>query len=616
MTPHFRCPMNRRPSFSATLVAIVVLAAGPIVAAPVLPPLPSELAALQPTSLLPTDLASTFTFQDRSGAAQRATFSAAPGEASPVFRAEVLARANSFYDVRVFWKSAAAVAKGDVCLARFAARAPTAQQESGEGAVHFYFQRATLPNEKSVSLTLAPGPEWTVFEVPFTIAHDLASGAATVSLALGHLPQSLEITGLEVHNFGRRVKEASLPRTRFSYRGREPGAAWRERALQRIDEIRTAPLAVRVTDSSGRPLTGARIDARLVQPEFVFGTSVDDALIVAGTPEAERYRRAILELFDTVVIENGLKWATWARGPERQGIARRALDWLDQQPLRVKGHNLVWPAWKFSPRGLKHTPELKDRLPAMIHDRITEIMGVTRGRVYAWDVVNEPVHERDFFGLMPETAMAAWFQLARSADPDAALFINEYGMLNSAASPGMIARFRTLIQTLRRTGAPIDGIGIQGHVGQQPRPPDLLLADLDLIAAEGLPVQITEFDINTTDEALQADYLRDFLIACYSHPAVSGFIMWGFWEGRHWKPDAAMFRRDWSEKPVAAVWREWTLDRWRTHAEATTDATGNSAARGHLGRYRVTVTHDGLSRQQEVTLTRRGAELSVMFPAP
>jgi hypothetical protein len=131
---------------------------------------------------------------------------------------------------------------------------------------------------------------------------------------------------------------------------------------------------------------------------------------------------------------------------------------------------------------------------------------------------------------------------------------------------------------------------VQGHVGRQPRDPVEVLSDLDMFKSTGLPVQITEFDINTPDEALQADYTRDFLIACYNHPAITGFTMWGFWEPAHWKPDAAMFRKDWTAKPNAAVWRSLVLNEWRTMVNGNSDANGEVKARGHFGVYEITVT--------------------------
>src|SRR5438045_8528998 len=54
--------------------------------------------------------------------------------------------------------------------------------------------------------------------------------------------------------------------------------------------------------------------------------------------------------------------------------------------------------------------------------------------------------------------------------------------------------------------------------------------------------RITELDIDSNDDKLQADYLRDFLPASFSHPNTNGLLMWGSWEPAHWRPNAAMYR--------------------------------------------------------------------------
>jgi endo-1,4-beta-xylanase len=567
-----------------SLLLGVVLAALPVSlsALPLPPPLAPELISLAPAPLLgsaPFDAASA-RFADRTGASPAAGFTAlaSPASPAPAFRVTTSTRGRHAYDVEVGLPLVPALARGDVGLIRFMARAPVARQESGEGDLGVVLQRGSAPFEKSLSLSVGPGPEWALFEIPFTIAHDFAPGEAALVFNFAALAQTVEISGLEVLHFGRRARLDQLPRLALTYRGREAGAAWRAAALARIQEIRTAPLVIRVQDAAGRPLAGARVEAVLEDAGFVWGTAVDDRLIVADTPDAARYRGLIPEFFNTVVIENGLKWPTWNAGPARQADALRALDCIESNNLRHRGHNLVWPGWKFSPRGQRDLPDLATALPPLIEARITEMLAATRGRHIAWDVVNEPLHERDYFDHIPELAMAGWFKLARRLDPSADLYINDYSMLNSGLSPGTIARYRDLIGRLRRAGAPIDGIGIQGHIGRQPRAPELVLSDLDLIAAEGLPVQITEFDINTADESLQGDYTRDFLIACYSHPVVTGFVKWGFWQGRHWKPDAAMFRRDWSEKPNAAAWRDLVLGQWRTRIDENTTSDPSTSA--------------------------------------
>jgi len=95
------------------------------------------------------------------------------------------------------------------------------------------------------------------------------------------------------------------------------------------------------------------------------------------------------------------------------------------------------------------------------------------------------------------------------------------------------------------------------------------------------------------DEDLQADYLRDTLIAAYSHPAYRGFLMWVWWEGAGWRPEAALFHRDGSEKPNGRVWRELVSERWRTDTTATADAAGLARFRGHAGLYELTIEHQG-----------------------
>ena len=250
----------------------------------------------------------------------------------------------------------------------------------------------------------------------------------------------------------------------------------------------------------------------------------------------------------------------------------------------------------------------------LIREHIRDLMTATRGRIVAWDVVNELMHERDYLKFMPETEAAEWFKLARELDPRAKLFLNDYAMLNSRKSPENIAKFLDLAARLRAAGAPIDGLGIQGHVGRQVRAPVDVLADLDLLATSGLELQITEFDVNTPDEELQADYTRDFLIALYSHPAVTGFTIWGFWEKQHWKPDAGLFRADWSEKPNGRVWRELVRGEWLTNVEGATDEDGKFQTRGHIGDYEFSVVTKTKTARQVRSLTKDGGSFTIQVP--
>jgi endo-1,4-beta-xylanase len=372
-------------------------------------------------------------------------------------------------------------------------------------------------------------------------------------------------------------------------------------------------VTLKIVDSKGKPVSGASVKMAMMQSDFIWGTAVNEAQLAKDPDDtsATNYRTILKEFFNTAVIENGFKAGAW-RNQGRRPQTLKAFQWLQDNGFRQRGHNLVWPAWKFNDGAYKKTAEqdtaaFRKMIEADIHER----MAITKGKVVAWDVINEMIHEKELLPYSPHDAPVQWFKLAKSLDPDAQLFINEYGMLNSIASPKNIEDYIQQVQGLRSAGAPIEAVGVQGHVGRQPRNPAQVIKDLDLFVPLGLPVQITEFDINSPDEELQADYTRDFLIACYSHPVVTGFTKWGFWQGAHWKPDAAMFRRDWTPKPSAAVWREWVTKKWKTNLTASSDKKGEVAARGHLGKYEITVTKGGKTAKQEFQLTKEAKTFQV-----
>ncbi|MEL7238913.1 MAG: glycoside hydrolase, partial [Planctomycetota bacterium] len=73
------------------------------------------------------------------------------------------------------------------------------------------------------------------------------------------------------------------------------------------------------------------------------------------------------------------------------------------------------------------------------------------------------------------------------------------------------------------------------------------------------------------------------------HESIQSFIVWGFWEGRHWRPESAFYDMDWNLKPTGEAWRDLVLDEWWTRETVTTDASGNATVRGFLGDYEIRV---------------------------
>jgi GH35 family endo-1,4-beta-xylanase len=609
-------PPAPRPHFLRRVLAHGLLAAAlltPALTPAATPPppapaaLPAEFTALEPAPLLPTDALAALTLRNPP------TLQPAPKLGGPdadgTLRVETFSKASRYWDVELGAKTVRDVRNGDAALLRFQARATKARQETQEGILVCYFQLDAAPHPKSLLQRLSIGPEWTTYELPFTIRNDLPAGKGAVFFAFGDLEQSIELRHVELLHFGTRISQDRLPRTRFTYPGREADAPWRREALARIERLRTAPIDLVVQNQKGEPVPGARLELRLVHPAFSFGTAVDSNIILGRRfPEAgeaynrelrETYNRQLRELFTHVAIENQLKWAFWVN-PAQRDAALKSIDWLLANELPVRASNFFWGSTKplFAPSYLRDLPSLETRLGGLIESHIDDIVGATRGRIRDWEVINEPMHERELLDLFTIEQQAAWFRQARRLDPAARLFINDYGMLNSDRSPAVIRRYLELAAKLQKAGAPLDGLGVQSHIGSQLRHPEDVLRDLDLLQTSGLSIQVTEFDIDLQDEQLQADYTRDFLIACYSHPALDGFTIWGFWEGQHWKPAAAMFRKDWSEKPNLQVWRDLVVNQWRTRLAGAADQQGRYAARGHKGLYEVVITTpDGKSTE-------------------
>ncbi len=150
----------------------------------------------------------------------------------------------------------------------------------------------------------------------------------------------------------------------------------------------------------------------------------------------------------------------------------------------------------------------------------------------------------------------------------------------------------TYIQALNTAGFTVSGLGNQAHFDESYLPsPEHLLEVTDRFAKIVPHQSITEYDIVTTeDEELAADYTRDVLIAVFSHPAYTSFLFWGFWEGSHWKPEAASWNKDWSIRKRGEVLEEWIGRKWHTEITVKTDAKGGVKWRGFPGWYEVQAT--------------------------
>jgi endo-1,4-beta-xylanase len=532
---------------------------------------------------------------------------------SETIRTKALGTTKNPWDVQLRTSNVTAIEKGDVLLAHLRFRTEFVPVESGEGMTEVVFELGRDPWTKSATLGIQAGSEWKEFLVPFVAEENYAPGDGQFALRMGYPEQSVEIADISLQNFGKQLTLADMPKTQLTYPGREPEAPWRAAAKERIEQHRKADLQVVVKDASGKPVPGAEVSVEQVSHAFNFGTCVPAELLLSG--REPKVNKLTTELFNTVTLENDLKWAPLAGdwgGSYTIARAQKASDWLAQHNMRLRGHVLIWPGWGNLPAGIKRHAKEPDWLRTEIARHIGEVAGAMKGRVIDWDVLNEPFTNHDLIDILGKDAMVEWFRLARQAEPKAKLYINDFAILNGGGgTTGHRDHYEATIKYLVDNNAELDGIAFQGHFGTSLTSPDDLLKLLERYGKFGKRMAVTEYDLLVEDEDLAADYTRDFYTLLFSYPQVDSLVMWGFWDKIHWKKNAPLYRTDWSEKPALAEYKRLISQEWHTREHGATDGQGAYGVRGFLGEYQVKVTAGGKTQTVKAQLAAGGAPVVV-----
>jgi endo-1,4-beta-xylanase len=531
-------------------------------------------------------------------------------QAAPSLRITTARATDNPWDRRLLALGNVRVAAGDTGLLRVRIR--TVNMNGRPGFAKFVIQSANQPYRKSVEWSLKIDSEWRQFEIPFHFAEAYPSSLYTAEFWLP-LAQSIEMTGLTLEHYGA-ASFATLGLADFPYAGAADTAAWRVAARQRIEEIRKGPVTVVVRDAQGKPVAGAPVRLKMKRHAFAFGSAVSADTLRDGSNNGELYRAQVAKLFNAAVLENDLKWPEWEADRTR---ALLGLAWLKSNGIeQVRGHNVIWPDWSRMPNDVSGKRADAAGMRTRVNSHIEEVVASVRGLVSEWDVVNEPVSVNVLEPVLGPAEMPRWFQQVRGLDPAVRLYANEYGVVDDGGENLLQQdRYAALLDSLLAAGAAIDGIGLQAHIGDHLTSPEQFLAILDRFSAFGKDLKITEFDVAGETEAIQASYTRDFLTAAFSHPRMSGVYLWGFWAGRHYRPEAALYRLDWTRRPAADVWDDLVFHQWWSDVSGTTDAHGAFTARVFYGDYDVEASVGGARTTQTWSYSPGAANSTVSFGA-
>lgn len=374
---------------------------------------------------------------------------------------------------------------------------------------------------------------------------------------------------------------------------RAQDSSWRTQADARIKEIRQRPVQVRVVDGQDRPQAGVTVEVRQTRKAFPFGSAMGGRLLTNA-----QYRDFFKSHFNWAVFENESKWYANERvqGRESYRQADAMLDWCRDNGIPVRGHCIFWEPEKWQMNWLKDLDTAALRVA--VERRLESAVGHFRGRFVHWDVDNEILHGTFYKDRLGADVHAWMFQRAHELDPDAVLFTNEFNILSvdKDFTEVQTDEYVASVRRLLAAGAPIGGVGIQGHIWSEDilAHPEVIQQRLDKVAALRLPIWISEFDTADPNEKVNADRLELVYRTAYSHPSVEGIMMWIFWAGNSWRgPNGGLARKDWTLNEAGKRY-EALMGEWSTSVSGRTDSEGAFAFRGFHGDYVVTLaTPDG-----------------------
>ncbi|MCQ4043068.1 non-reducing end alpha-L-arabinofuranosidase family hydrolase [Streptantibioticus rubrisoli] len=261
-----------------------------------------------------------------------------------------------------------------------------------------------------------------------------------------------------------------------------------------------------------------------------FGTAVSSGRLGDST-----YSTILDREFNMITPENEMKWDTTepSRGSFNFAPADSIVSHATAHGQRMRGHTLVWhsqlPGW------VKSITDANTLRSAM-DNHITAEMNHYKGRIYAWDVVNEAFadggsgqHRSSVFqDVLGNGFIEEAFRAARAADPSAKLCYNDYNIENwsDAKTQGVYS----MVKDFKSRGVPIDCVGFQSHFGAD-GPPTSFQTTLSKFAALGVDVQITELDIAQASPTAYANAVQ----ACVNVARCTGVTVWGIRDSDSWR---------------------------------------------------------------------------------
>jgi endo-1,4-beta-xylanase len=319
-----------------------------------------------------------------------------------------------------------------------------------------------------------------------------------------------------------------------SYRSGEKGgeAAVRPRGIAVVLAVAAglAALGAGVV-VAGTAQAGTTLGASAAEKGRYFGAAISASKLSDST-----YSGIVAREFNMITPENEMKWDATepSRGSFNYSGGDAILNRAQSIGARTRGHALLWyqqePGWAQSLSG--------STLRSAMINHVTQVATHYKGKIYAWDVVNEAFADDGSGGRRSSNLQStgndwieAAFRAARAADPAAKLCYNDYNTDGiNAKSTGIY----NMVKDFKARGVPIDCVGFQSHLGTSI--PGDYQANLQRFADLGVDVQITELDVQQGSS--QANIYTTVTRACLAVSRCTGITVWGVRDSDSWRTGA------------------------------------------------------------------------------
>ncbi|KAK7310741.1 hypothetical protein RJT34_08440 [Clitoria ternatea] len=347
------------------------------------------------------------------------------------------------------------------------------------------------------------------------------------------------------------------------------------------DKIRKRDVILKFSGLDSGSYANTSVQVRQTQNDFPIGSCISRSNI-----DNDDFVSFIAKHFNWAVFGNELKWY-WTEPQQGNFNYKDADDLLsmcEKYKIETRGHCIFWEVDGAVQQWIKSLN--KNDLMTAVQNRLTGLLTRYKGKFSHYDVNNEMLHGSFFQDRLGKDIRANMFKTASQLDPSATLFVNDYHVEDGCDTRSCPEKYIQHILDLQEQGAPVGGIGIQGHIDSPVGP--IVCSSLDKLGILGLPIWFTELDVSSINEYVRADDLEVMLREAFAHPAVEGIMLWGFWELFMSRDNAHLVNAEGdineAGKRFLALKQEWL-----SHSRGHVDEQGQYNFRGFHGTYNVQV---------------------------